>query len=48
MAVGVIRTMFVPPYWWVPEFTFQASKALRRCFLPAFLAMTAFGVGCIW
>jgi phospholipid/cholesterol/gamma-HCH transport system permease protein len=45
MAIGVIRTMFVPPYWWLPDFTFQSSKALRRCFLPAVIGMVAFAIG---
>jgi phospholipid/cholesterol/gamma-HCH transport system permease protein len=45
LAVAVLRTAVTPPYWWVPECINETSIALRRCFVPALLAMTAFGVG---
>jgi phospholipid/cholesterol/gamma-HCH transport system permease protein len=45
LAGRVLRTAVTPPYWWVPECINETSIALRRCFIPALLAMTAFGVG---
>jgi phospholipid/cholesterol/gamma-HCH transport system permease protein len=45
LAVLTIRTALTPPYWWIPECISETSIALRRCFWPALLAMTAFGVG---
>jgi phospholipid/cholesterol/gamma-HCH transport system permease protein len=45
LAVAVIRVAFTPPYWWVPECISETSIALRRCIVPAILAMTAFGIG---
>ena len=45
LALRVIRVAFTPPFWWFPECITQTSIALRRCFIPALLAMTAFGVG---
>jgi phospholipid/cholesterol/gamma-HCH transport system permease protein len=45
LAVVVLRTLFVPPYWWIPECANETAIALRRCVTPMFLAMTAFGVG---
>jgi phospholipid/cholesterol/gamma-HCH transport system permease protein len=45
LALRVLRTMVTPPYWWIPECISEMSIALRRCFIPALFAMTAFGVG---
>jgi phospholipid/cholesterol/gamma-HCH transport system permease protein len=45
LAVSVVRVALTPPYWWIPECITETSIALRRCFLPAVLAMTAFGIG---
>ena len=45
LALAVLRAMVTPPFWWIPECVSETSIALRRCFLPALLAMTAFGVG---
>jgi phospholipid/cholesterol/gamma-HCH transport system permease protein len=45
LAVAVIRMLFVPPYWWIPEMFAETALALRRCFIPAVLAMSAFGIG---
>jgi phospholipid/cholesterol/gamma-HCH transport system permease protein len=45
LALAVLRTAVTPPYWWSPEAINEATIALRRCFFPALLAMTAFGVG---
>ena len=45
LALTVLRSMFAPPYWWVPECINETALALRRCFTPMVLAMTAFGVG---
>lgn len=45
LAVTVLRALVTPPFWWVPECITETSIALRRCFIPALLAMTAFGVG---
>jgi phospholipid/cholesterol/gamma-HCH transport system permease protein len=45
LSLAVIRAMFSPPFWWIPECISETSIALRRCFVPAVLAMTAFGIG---
>jgi phospholipid/cholesterol/gamma-HCH transport system permease protein len=45
LAISVIRVALTPPYWWIPECITETSIALRRCFWPAVLAMTAFGIG---
>jgi phospholipid/cholesterol/gamma-HCH transport system permease protein len=45
LAIAVLRALFAPPYWWIPECINETALALRRCFVPAVLAMTAFGVG---
>lgn len=45
LALRVLRTAVTPPYWWLAECANETSIALRRCFVPALLAMTAFGVG---
>jgi phospholipid/cholesterol/gamma-HCH transport system permease protein len=45
LAVTVIKTAILPPYWWIPECITETSIALRRCILPALFAMTAFGIG---
>jgi phospholipid/cholesterol/gamma-HCH transport system permease protein len=37
--------VFTPPHWWIPECITETSIALRRCIVPAVLAMTAFGIG---
>ncbi|HWF53121.1 MAG TPA: ABC transporter permease [Solirubrobacteraceae bacterium] len=45
LALAVIRALFTPRFWWIPECLNETSVALRRCFIPALFAMTAFGVG---
>jgi phospholipid/cholesterol/gamma-HCH transport system permease protein len=45
LAIATIRVTLTPPYWWIPECISETSIALRRCFVPALLAMTAFGIG---
>jgi phospholipid/cholesterol/gamma-HCH transport system permease protein len=45
LAFAVLRAAVTPPFWWIPEAVNEATVALRRCFFPALLAMTAFGVG---
>jgi phospholipid/cholesterol/gamma-HCH transport system permease protein len=45
LAVKVLRRAAVPPYSWVGETVDETALALRRCLVPAILAMTAFGVG---
>lgn len=45
LGLAVVRTAVTPPYWWIPEAINEATLAIRRCFFPALLAMTAFGVG---
>jgi phospholipid/cholesterol/gamma-HCH transport system permease protein len=45
LALLVLKSMVTPPFWWIPECISETSIALRRCFVPAVLAMTAFGVG---
>ena len=45
LALLVLRALVTPPFWWIPECINEVTRALRRCFFPALLAMTAFGVG---
>ena len=45
LALSVLRTVFTPPFWWIPEAARETVIALKRCAIPGFLAMTAFGVG---
>ena len=45
LALHTLRVAVTPPYWWIPECISETSISLRRCFIPAFLAMTAFGIG---
>jgi phospholipid/cholesterol/gamma-HCH transport system permease protein len=45
LALAVLRTAVTPPFWWIPECLSETTIALRRCFVPALLAMTAFGIG---
>jgi phospholipid/cholesterol/gamma-HCH transport system permease protein len=45
LALSVLRAGVTPPFWWIPECINETALALRRCFLPGLLAMTAFGVG---
>jgi phospholipid/cholesterol/gamma-HCH transport system permease protein len=45
MGLGVLRTAVTPPFPWLGECVREASLALRRCVLPAFLSMAAFGIG---
>jgi phospholipid/cholesterol/gamma-HCH transport system permease protein len=45
LALSVLRAALTPPFWWIPELVSETAVALRRCFVPAVLAMTAFGVG---
>ena len=45
LALSVLRALVTPPFWWVPECMNEIRIALQRCFVPALLAMTAFGVG---
>jgi phospholipid/cholesterol/gamma-HCH transport system permease protein len=45
LALAVLRAAVTPPFWWIPECLSETSLALRRCFVPALFAMTAFGVG---
>jgi phospholipid/cholesterol/gamma-HCH transport system permease protein len=45
LTLAVLRALLTPPFWWLPECLNEIRVALRRCFIPAVLAMTAFGVG---
>jgi phospholipid/cholesterol/gamma-HCH transport system permease protein len=45
LALRVLRTTVTPPYSWVAETLNETTISLKRCFTPALLAMTAFGVG---
>jgi phospholipid/cholesterol/gamma-HCH transport system permease protein len=45
LALLVPRKALVPPYSWGWECMHECSLALRRCLLPAALAMSAFSIG---
>jgi phospholipid/cholesterol/gamma-HCH transport system permease protein len=45
LSLRVLRMAVTPPFWWIPECANETQTALKRCFMPALLAMTAFGVG---
>lgn len=45
LAVAVVRGALTPPFWWIPECISETAVALRRCYLAAMLATTAFAVG---
>ena len=45
LALSVLRALVTPPFWWIPECLNEITVSLRRCFIPALFAMTAFGVG---
>ncbi|HEX4110158.1 MAG TPA: ABC transporter permease, partial [Solirubrobacteraceae bacterium] len=45
LAVRVLLAVFTPPFSWWGECIDETALAIRRCVLPAVLAMTAFGIG---
>lgn len=45
LSVAVLRAFVTPPFSWVTDCIDEIAIGLRRCFVPAVLAMTAFGVG---
>lgn len=45
LSLRVLRVACRPPLSWAPDTLTETSIALRRCLVPALLAMTAFGVG---